>query len=296
MQVHGQLAKPSVHTAVVRHRPSKANLETTARQFLESHSDYVAPSPGLDPKKHEDRLAKTSDDKLKAWVTDIDVSAGAGVRLAWMVGRVLVARRALVPKGKGNVKKWELEMATLLGKSCPTLRLYRSLAASLDDTKIITALSKSDLHLGLNAVMDRIRDIKKNLQPAGATSKRPKRSEKDKILAFLTKSAKANGREALQSWINEWSGYSVEADSVVQSEVADTMLEYSHLGKTVSTESTPEPIFVDAQCTTVVPTARTAIPVLEAPTDAPVQDRYNDDYAGRPDCEDVATDTDIQTS
>ncbi len=135
-----------------------------AREFLEAHP-AVAAEKALSEEERAERLASIKPKQIKGWLATLDENNRQGVRQAWLVGRVLNAQRARVPKGKGNVTKWEKSVAKLLGKEPRTLQLYRQVAEGLDDSKIATALRESHLDDGLNKVVQRIRNVRDGRAP-----------------------------------------------------------------------------------------------------------------------------------
>ena len=92
---------------------------------------------------------------LRDWLEDMDASTRAGVRRAWLVGRVLNAERAGLPHGE--VEEWEQSRARELHRKVRTIQLYRYVAEALEDPKIATGLRISHADEGLKALVQAIR-------------------------------------------------------------------------------------------------------------------------------------------
>ena len=100
---------------------------------------------------------------LKDWLNDLDDNSRAGVRQAWVIGRVLDAQRRGYKRGQ--VKAWEAEQAKQLGKKPRSLQLYRQIAKGLDDPKIATALRLPHLDFGLQATVRHIANVRRTGNP-----------------------------------------------------------------------------------------------------------------------------------
>ena len=92
---------------------------------------------------------------LRDWLKDMDSNTRAGVRRAWLVGRVLNAQRDRVPHGE--VEEWEKAQAKELNRKVRTVQLYRYVAEAMDEPKIATALRISHADMGLRALVSAIR-------------------------------------------------------------------------------------------------------------------------------------------
>jgi DNA adenine methylase len=145
-------------------------------EFLQKHPDYDPADGELEEAERVELLAKVRMPTLKDWLKKHDDSNRFGVREAWMIGRVLAAKRARLKKGQ--VKKWEDEVAKKLGKERRSVQLYRQLATALDDPKVATALQEPDLDDGINVVMRRIRYLKKYGKPNPSKKEMKKADEK----------------------------------------------------------------------------------------------------------------------
>ena len=116
---------------------------------------------------HDARLHAATVDlgTLRHWLQDMDASTRAGVRRAWLVGRVLNAQRELVPHGE--VEEWEKERAKELNRKVRTVQLYRYVAEAMDEPKIATALRISQADKGLRSLVQAIqRERRKHDGPA----------------------------------------------------------------------------------------------------------------------------------
>jgi hypothetical protein len=175
------------------------------RGFLEKHPDFDRTELDLTAEDRTKRLAAVDAKKLAAWIASLDDSDRAGVQQAWMVGRVLVAQRASVSKGKGNVAHWEKELKAALGKEPRTLQLYRQLAEGLDDTKIAMALRESHLDGGLNVVIGRIRNVRNGRDPDYKAPKADEDRQAALGVAALDKAVKRVAKLLGASWVETWS-------------------------------------------------------------------------------------------
>ena len=111
---------------------------------------------------HQDALldvATVDDRKLRNWLADMDASTRAGVRRAWLVGRVLNAEKEKLEQGESE--RWMKARAKELGRSPRTLHIYRFLAENLDNPEIATALQISHADKGLSALLRAIRAERK---------------------------------------------------------------------------------------------------------------------------------------
>ena len=175
------------------------------RGFLESHPDFDRAELDLTAEDRTKRLAAVDATKLTAWIAALDDSDRSGVQQAWMVGRVLVAQRALVPKGKGNVARWEKALASVLKKLPRTLQLYRQLAEGLEDTKIAMALRESHLDDGLNVVIGRIRNVRNGREPDYKAQKANEDRQAELAVAALDKAVKRACKHLGTTWVESWS-------------------------------------------------------------------------------------------
>jgi hypothetical protein len=107
---------------------------------------------------------------LNQWLDEMDASTRAGIRRAWLVGRVLNAQRARLPHGE--VEKWERGRARELRRKVRTLQLYRYIAEAMDDPEIVTGLRISHADQGLKALAGVIRRLRR--QKDGRTPKPPR--------------------------------------------------------------------------------------------------------------------------
>lgn len=175
------------------------------RSFLEKHPDFDRAELDLTAEDRAKRLVAVDATKLTAWIASLDDSSRVGVRQAWMVGRVLVAQRAIVPKGKGNVAQWETALASVLKKFPRTLQLYRQLAEGLDDTKIAMALRERDLDDGLNVVIGRIRNVRNGREPDYKPPKADEDRQAELAMAALDKAVKGACKHLGATWVESWS-------------------------------------------------------------------------------------------
>jgi hypothetical protein len=175
------------------------------RSFLEQHPDFDRAELDLTAEDRAKRLVAVDATKLSAWIASLDDSSRVGVRQAWMVGRVLVAQRAIVPKGKGNVGEWEKALAGVLKKFPRTLQLYRQLAEGLDDTKIAMALRESHLDDGLNVVIGRIRNVRNGRDPDYKAPKADEDRKADLAVVALDKAVKRVCKHMGVTWVESWS-------------------------------------------------------------------------------------------
>ena len=117
-------------------------------------------------KDHPDAKVKPEQVKtrrLKRWLRDLDEQSRSGVRQAWLIGRALNVQRAGLKRGE--VGRWEKDVAKKLDKEPRTLQLYRQIAEGLDDPKIATALRRTHLDGGLQSVARCIRNVRGGRQP-----------------------------------------------------------------------------------------------------------------------------------
>ena len=128
---------------------SEANCELLS--FLREH-----PEAEVD-------AGKVKTGTLKQWLADLDDQSRAGVRQAWLIGRVLDAQRGRLKRGQ--VKAWEARKAKALGKKPRSLQLYRQIAKGLDDPKIATALRLHHLDFGLQATVRHIANVRRTGDP-----------------------------------------------------------------------------------------------------------------------------------
>lgn len=114
------------------------------RDYLSEHADFrVSP-------------AKTTTKNLVAWLAEVDVHARGGARAAYLVGRVLLARRAKLKHG--TVAAWTNEQTASLDRAPRTIRLYMQVAEAIDE--LATPLPISVLDRPLRDVPRAIRNLR----------------------------------------------------------------------------------------------------------------------------------------
>ncbi len=184
---------------------TRAPTTSGIRGFLEKHPDFDRAELDLTAEDRAKRLVAVDVTRLTAWIASLDDSSRAGVRQAWMVGRVLVAQRAMVPKGNGNVAKWEKALASVLKKLPRTLQLYRQLAEGLDDVSVAMALRESHLDDGLNVVIGRIRNVRNGREPDYKAQKADEDRQAELAVAALDKAVKRACKHMGATWVKSWS-------------------------------------------------------------------------------------------
>ena len=184
---------------------TRAPTTSGIRGFLEKHPDFDRAELDLTAEDRAKRLVAVDVTRLTAWIASLDDSSRAGVRQAWMVGRVLVAQRAMVPKGNGNVAKWEKALASVLKKLPRTLQLYRQLAEGLDDVSVAMALRESHLDDGLNVVIGRIRNVRNGREPDYKAQKADEDRQAELAVAALDKAVKRACKHMGATWVESWS-------------------------------------------------------------------------------------------
>ena len=123
-------------------------------EYLTGHRDAVV------------AVGRVDTAQLRLWLRDMDSSSRAGVRKAWLVGRVLNAEREKLEHGE--VERWEKARAKELERKVRTLRAYRYLAESMEDGNLAVALPIWLADKGLEGVLRAIRKVRK--AQAGGTS------------------------------------------------------------------------------------------------------------------------------
>jgi hypothetical protein len=182
---------------------STKSTGNAVREFLEEHPNFDAAERELSPEKRNERLASVGQSELAKWISEIDATGRVGVQQAWMVGRVLNAKRAQLPHGQ--VTAWEKSVCEKTGKKPRILQLYRQVAEGLDHPEFATALRKEHLDGGLNAVIRRIRNVASGRPP---DYKKPK-ADKDRRIELavdaLDRAATRVGKLLGATWVVTWS-------------------------------------------------------------------------------------------
>jgi len=141
------------------------------RLYLSEHPDYEVPP------------SKATKNKLQSWLTDVEDHARASARVAYLVGRALLASRK--EEMRGNISLWTAEQASKLNRAARTLRLYMQVAKAIDDD-LATPLPISILDRPLREVPGAIRNVREGLPP---DAPRPKKV--------------SNSPDALDRWLHD---------------------------------------------------------------------------------------------
>lgn len=173
------------------------------REFLEEHPNFDAAERGLSPEERDERLASVDQSELGKWILEIDETGRVGVQQAWLVGRVLNAKRVQLPHGQ--VTAWEKSVCEATGKKPRILQLYRQIAEGLDRPEIATALRKEHLDDGLNAVIRRIRNVANGRPPDYKTPKADKDRRIELAVESLDRAATRVGKLLGSTWVETWS-------------------------------------------------------------------------------------------
>lgn len=108
------------------------------------------------------KVETADDDVLKSWVEEIDDKGSEGGRVAYHVGRHLLAMKeamlATKEKRRGNIQRWLDDRAAVLGRDERTLRLYMQIATFIEE-KRATPLPKAILACPLRDIPIEIQNV-----------------------------------------------------------------------------------------------------------------------------------------
>ena len=148
--------KASSSSASVAH--SRLAVLNPFKAYLAQHADY-----GIAPET-------ATSQHLSDWLVEADNSSRMGARAAYLIGRVLRARR---PK-HGKVAEWVAEEATRLQRRPRTVRLYMQVASAIDDA-LATPLPISILDRPLRELPAAINAVRAGRDPDAKRKRKPER-------------------------------------------------------------------------------------------------------------------------